>query len=186
MPLTQISRITHMSIIKRTIARWAWESERHGRLQCGHAELEYAHRIEKANKVFYCLSSNVAFSVKFSVNLGLYKSVILPVLLYVLNCAYQSRTDQRNFQRRVLKWVRGPHRGDYKAQLRLLNVLPLHLFFQLNDLLLLSKLYQDIEDQKSNLSIHSWNNRGQVTLKLNKTQSEEGQNLSIELLDVWT
>ena len=175
MPLTQISRITHMSIIKRKFARGAWESERHGRLKCGHAKLEYAHRIEKANKVFYCLRSNVAFNVKFSVNIGLYKSVILPILLYVLNCAYQSRTDQRkleNFQRRVLKWVRGPHRGDYKAQLRLLNVLPLHLFFQLNDLLLLSRFYQDIEDQKSNLPIHSWNNRGQVTLKLNKTQTE--------------
>ena len=163
MPLTQISRITHMSIIKRTIARGAWENEKHGRLQCGHAKLEYEHRIEKANKVFYCLRSNVAFNVKFSVNLGLYKSVILPVLLYVLNCAYQSRTDQRkleNFERRVLKWVRGPHRGDYKPQLRLLNVLPLPLFFQLNDLLLPSNLYQDIEEQKSNLPIQSWNAEG--------------------------
>ena len=98
------------------------------------------HRIQKANKVFYCLR-NVAFNVKFSVKLGLYESVILPILLYGMNCAYQSRTDQRkleNLQRRVLKWVCRPHRGDYKAQLRLLNVLHLPLFIQLNDLLLLS------------------------------------------------
>ena len=91
-----------------------------------------------------------------------------------MNCAYQSRTDQRkleNFQRRVQKWVCAPHRGDYKDQLRLLNVLPLPLFIQLNDLLL-SKLYQDINEHKINLSIQSWKNRGQVTLKLNKTRTE--------------
>ena len=133
------------------------------------------HRTEKANKVFYCLRRNVAFNVKFSVKLGLYKSVMLPVLLYGMNGAYQFRTDQRKFenlQRRVLKWVCGAHRGNYKAQLRLLNVLPLPLFIQLNDLLLPSKLYKDIEEHKINLPIESWNNRGQVTLKLNKTQTE--------------
>ena len=116
------------------------------------------HRIEKANNVFYCLGRNVA---KFSLKLGLYKSGLLPVLLYGLNCAYQSGTDQRkleNFQRRVLKWLCGPHRGDYKAQLRLLNVVPLPLFIQLNELLF-SKLYKDIEEQKINLTIQSWNSR---------------------------
>ena len=56
------------------------------------------HRIEKANKVFYFLRRNVVFNVKFSVKLRLYKSVILPVLLYGLNCAYQSRTDQRKLE----------------------------------------------------------------------------------------
>ena len=66
----------------------------------------------------------------------------------------------------------GPHRDDYKAQLRLLNVLPLPLFTQLNDLLLLSKLYKDIEEHIINLPIQSSNNRGQVTLKLNKKQPE--------------
>ena len=111
------------------------------------------HRIAEVNKVFYCMRRNVAFNFKISVKLGLYKSVILPVLLYGLNCAYQSRTDQRklkNLQRRVLKWVCGPPRSGYKAQLRLLNVLPLPLFIQLNDLLLLSKPYKDIEEHKIN------------------------------------
>ena len=126
-------------------------------------------------KVFYCLRRNAAFNVKFSVKLGLYKSVIIPVLLYGMNCAYQSRTDKRkleNLQRRVLKWVCRPHRGDYKAQLRLLNVLPLPLFIQLNALLLLLKLYKDIEEHKINLPIQSWSNRGQVMLKLFMTQTE--------------
>ena len=131
------------------------------------------HRTEKANKVFYCLEK-LRLQFQIPMKPGVYKSVILPVLLYGLNCAYQSRTDQRkleNFQRRVLKWVCGPHRGDYEAQLKLLNVLPLPLFIQLNDLLL-SQLYKDIEEHKINLPIQSWNYKGQVTLKLNKTQNE--------------
>ena len=163
MPFTQLSRDTRISIIKRTTARGAWESERPWSLHCGHVNwstyIDIKHRIEKANKVLFCLRRNVSFNVKFSVKLGLHKSVIPPVLLYGMNCAYQSRTDQRklkNFQRRVLKLVCGPHRGYYKAQLRLLNVLPLPLI-QLNDLL--SKLYKDIEEHKINLPIQSWNNR---------------------------
>ena len=55
------------------------------------------------------------------------------------------------------------------TKLGLLNVLPLPLFIQLNDLLL-SKLYKDIEEHKINLPIQSWN-RGQVKIKLNKTQT---------------
>ena len=132
------------------------------------------HRMEKANIVFYCLRRNVASNVKFSVRLGLYKSVILPVLLYGLNCGYQCRTHQRkleNCQRRVQKWVCGPNRGDYKAQLSLLNVLLLTLFIQLNDLLLFSKLHKNIEEHKLNLPIPSWKNRGQETPKLKKTRT---------------
>ena len=45
------------------------------------------HRIEKAKKVFYCLRRNIAFNFKFSMKLGLYKSVILPVWPYGINCA---------------------------------------------------------------------------------------------------
>ena len=77
MPFTQLSRDTSMSFIKRTAAREAWEGEKPGSLHCGHAYVEYAieHQIEKANEVFYCLRRNVAFNVKFSVKLGLYKSV---------------------------------------------------------------------------------------------------------------
>ena len=89
------------------------------------------HLIQKANKVFCCLRRNFAFIINLSMKPGLYKSVILPVLLNGLNCAYQSRTDQRkleNYQSRFVKLVCGPHRCDYKALLRLLNVLPLLLF----------------------------------------------------------
>ena len=110
------------------------------------------HRIEKANKVFHCLRRNVAFNYKFSVRLGLYKSVILPVLLYGLNCACQFGTGQRmleNFQRRVLKLVCGPHRGEHKAQLRLLNVPPLPLLIQLNDLLLFRNFTRGFMSTKS-------------------------------------
>ena len=160
-PLVEPGKVKHLGVYIADKLNWS---------------THIGHRIEKANKVFCCLRRNFALNVQFSIKLGLYKWVILPVLLYGLNCAYQSRTDQRklnNFQRRVLKWVSRPHRGDCKADLRLLNVLSLTLFIQLNDLLLLSKLYMDIEEHKNNLPNQPWNNRGQVTLKLNKTQTEQ-------------
>ena len=54
-------------------------------------------------------------------------NTVLPVLLYGLNCAYQSRTDQRklkNFQRGLLKWVCGHTRGDYiDCYLRILEAI---------------------------------------------------------------
>ena len=123
MPVTQLSGDTRISIIKRTTTRgpgkvkdlWVYIADTLN--WSTHIE----HQIEKANKVFYCLRRNVAFNVNFSVKLGQYKSVIQPVLLYGLNCAYQSRTGQRkskNFQSRVKKWVCGPHRGDYKERQR--------------------------------------------------------------------
>ena len=68
----------------------------------------------------------------------------------------------------------GTHSDDYKAQLRL-KPLPLILFIQLNDLLLLSKLYKNVEKNKINLLIRLWNNRGQVTPKINKTQTMRGR-----------
>ena len=43
-------------------------------------------RIKKANKVLYMLKRNVATKVKTFVKLGLYKSTILPVLLYGFTC----------------------------------------------------------------------------------------------------
>ena len=150
MPFTQIVGDTRMSIIKQTTARGAWEVKNLGVYIADtlNWSTHIEHRIEKAKKVINCLRKNVAISIKFSVKFVLYKSAILPIFLYGLNCSYQSRTDQRkpeNRQRRVLKLVCGPHRGDYNAHLKLLNVLPLPHFIQLDDLLFLSKLYKHID-----------------------------------------
>ena len=99
-------------------------------------------RMKKENKVLYMLKRNVATKVNTIVKLGLYKSWILPVLLYDFTCLTAGRTEIQileKFQKKVVKWITGNEDTEYKSQLRLLNILPLPMFIQLNDLLLVSK-----------------------------------------------
>ena len=103
-------------------------------------------RMKKANRVFYSLRRNVAFKVNMRIKLGLYKSMILPVLMYGSSCCNLSRGDMRNlerFQRRVVSWKTNSKTLSYIEQLRLSNLLPLPMYYQINDLLLLSSLQQN-------------------------------------------
>ena len=50
-------------------------------------------KMKKANKVLYMLKRNVATKVNTFVKLGLYKSLILPVLLYDFTCLTARRTE---------------------------------------------------------------------------------------------
>ena len=42
--------------------------------------------LNKANRVFYLIKRNVVYAVKPLIKLGLYKSLVLPLLLYGINC----------------------------------------------------------------------------------------------------
>ena len=103
-------------------------------------------RMKKAKRVFYSLRRNVAFKVNMRIKLGLYKSMILPVLMYGSPCCNLNRGDMRNlerFQRKVVSWITNSKTLSYIEQLRLSNLLPLPMYYQLNDLLLLSSLQQN-------------------------------------------
>ena len=65
-------------------------------------------RLKKANRVLYTIRRNLACIVKTFVKLGLYKSLVLPVLLYGLNCVKLTKTDPQNIakmQVRAVKWI---------------------------------------------------------------------------------
>ena len=65
-------------------------------------------RMKKANRVFYSLRRSVAFKVNMCIILGLYKSMILPVLMYGSSCCDFNRGDMRNlewFQRKVVSGI---------------------------------------------------------------------------------
>ena len=101
--------------------------------------------MKKANRVFYSLRRNVASKVNMRIKLGLYKSMILPVLMYGSSYCNLNRGDMRNlerFQRKVVSWITNSKTLSYIEQLRLSNLLPLPMYYQLNDLLLLSSLQQ--------------------------------------------
>ena len=76
--------------------------------------------------------------------LGLYKSLVLPVLLYGINCTTPWKSDLGNLeklQREAVRWIAGRNEP-YENRLRLLNIFPLPMYMQMNDLLTLSKLTQ--------------------------------------------
>ena len=53
----------------------------------------FEERMKNASKVMYMLKRNVATKVNTFVKLGLYNSLILPVLLYSFTCLTAGRTE---------------------------------------------------------------------------------------------
>ena len=56
-------------------------------------------RLKKANRVCFSIRRNVAFKVNTLIKLGLYKSVILPILLYGLNCLTLAKCDFQSLEK---------------------------------------------------------------------------------------
>ena len=88
-------------------------------------------QLRKANKVLSLLRRNVALQVKQLIKVGLYKSLILPVLQYGFTCINPSRSELQNlegFQKKAVKWITGNKGVNYISQLLLLNILHLPMF----------------------------------------------------------
>ena len=65
-------------------------------------------RLTKANKSFYLIRRNIAYKTLPLVKLGLYKSLLIPILIYGLSCTNLSRGDLvrlERFQKKVTKWT---------------------------------------------------------------------------------
>ena len=106
-------------------------------------------RLKKSNRVLHALRENVVLKVKTFIKLGLYKSLVSPVLLFGMNCVQMTKTDLQNiekFQRRAVKWITSQLEGQYLTSLQLLNILPLPMYMQLNDLLTFSKFFHEKPD----------------------------------------
>ena len=102
-----------------------------------HVEL----RTRKANKFFHHIKRNTSYLLMVSAKLNVYKSTLIPILIYGSKCYMPSKTDMRLFeksQEKVLKWIL-PNLN-YCERLRSLNLLPLNYYIVLTDLLLLLKL----------------------------------------------
>ena len=56
-------------------------------------------RLKQANKKHYMAKRNVAVNVKTSIKLGLYKLLILPILLYGFSCVSASRAELQSLER---------------------------------------------------------------------------------------
>ena len=75
--------------------------------------------------------------------LKLVKSMVLPILLYGSTVWYASKTNLRKLQQtqwKAVKWVLANGEPNYNVALKKLNLLPLSLYLELNDILLLSNI----------------------------------------------
>ena len=91
------------------------------------------------------LSKNMETRVKSCV----YKSLILPLNTFASSIWHPLRGRMRLmecFQKRSFKWTTGYRNAPYFENTVSLRLLPLPMFLQRNDLLLLSKLYHDKEN----------------------------------------
>ena len=121
---------------------------------------------------------NVATKENTFVKFGLYKSLILSVLLYGFACLTAGTTEIHNlekFQKNVVKWKTGNKDTEYKSQLRLLNILPLPMFIQLNDLLLVSKALNEENNGIELPEVHTKETRNNEIFKLTKTRTEKAR-----------
>ena len=135
-------------------------------------------RMKKANKVLYLLKRNVATKVNTFVKIGLYKYLILSVLLYGFTFSTAGRTEFQileKFQKKVVKWRTGNKNTECKSQLRLLITMPLPMFTQLNDVLLVSKALNEENSGIELPEVHTketWNNE---IFKMTKARTEKAR-----------
>ena len=111
-------------------------------------------RLKKANRVLYLIRRSVAYSVKPSIKLGLYKSLVLP--------------------RKAVRWITGRNEP-YENQLRLLNIMTLPMYMQMNDLLTLSKLTQEGRDDIEIPEINKVRKRSTDLYTLRKVRLEKAR-----------
>ena len=99
-------------------------------------------RLGKAYGAFYLLKRNVSPNLSTSSKLNLYKSTVLSVLCFASSCWFISRGDMKKteqLQKRVTNWII-PSIKDYKDRLIKLDLLPVPLYLQMLDILLLSNI----------------------------------------------
>ena len=138
-------------------------------------------KVAKANGVLYLLRRNVSQSVGARIKLGLYKSLVLPILLYGIQCIQLSKASMiilEKLQKRAVKWICGT--GKYGQELRFLNILPLPMHIQILNLLTLSNTRTNFCTSNPTtvtlLQSQTAPSRSKEAFKLPKTRTEKARN----------
>ena len=112
-------------------------------------------KCSKANKLFFIMKRNSPhISVKSKLNL--YKTIVLPIMMYASCCWHASVRSMRNLE---------------AVQKPFLNLLPVSLYLQLTDLLMLSKLIAGCFDFDSSAHLAYRMNFRQNKLEFNVERS---------------
>ena len=101
-------------------------------------------RMSKANKTFFCIKLQSQNSRKIWC-VQIRRKSCSNVWSNYLQYLKKRPRETVKFPKKVLKWIMG-NDSDYTEQLRLLNILPLALFLQLNVLLMMEKFMHEEND----------------------------------------
>ena len=96
----------------------------------------------KANRVFFMIKRNTS-NLHWKAKLNLYKSMVIPVIMYASSCIGLNKyvmTQYEIIQKTAVNWILHSKHTNYKDKLKRLQILPLPMYIQLNNLLLLAKL----------------------------------------------
>ena len=101
-------------------------------------------RVSKAYTMFHMIRRNVSPRTSKGAKMNLYRGLLVPILTYGMQVSHantNSLSALELFQARVTKWI--DHEPDYKKRLHRLNLLPISLYIELHDILLLSRIVND-------------------------------------------
>ena len=101
-------------------------------------------RVSKAYSMFHMIRRNVSPRTSKGAKMNLYRGLLVPILTYGMQVSHantNSLSALELFQARVTKWI--DHEPDYKMRLHRLNLLPISLYIELHDILLLSRIVND-------------------------------------------
>ena len=135
-------------------------------------------KIRKANTVFFFIKRNTS-ATQIRVRLNLYKSMLLPILSFACCCFSLSRTSLKlleNFQKRVLECECRDYYSTHKELLFKCNLLPVPIFFQLKNLLFLSKYFHELRFTGVDLNITTtMSKKGRMMFDIKTARTEKAR-----------
>ena len=102
-------------------------------------------KLKKSIRILHFVKRNTSENTIPQAKLCLYQSMVLPIISYASTCTHLTELSVHKleiFQKFVLKWVLHDYSTKYQSLLKIVNMLPLCLFFQILGLLeLLYKIF---------------------------------------------
>ncbi|XP_075247118.1 uncharacterized protein LOC142340428 [Convolutriloba macropyga] len=134
-------------------------------------------RCKKATGAFFQIKKNLRLKTSQFLKLSAYCGYVMPILSYgsevlLLNNAATKMIE--SVQRRATAWILSDSKSSYKKRLETLKILPVSLYFEMNDLLLLSSIVTgkvDINWQKYISFSDSRTRSSTKTLKINANEN---------------
>ena len=133
------------------------------------------HRLSKATKAFYQIKRSMTDSASIKNKLNAYTGYVLPILSYCSQAWLPNRQQMEKIeklQKRATSWILSGRNCTYKEKLIALKLLPLSVYVEMHDLLLLLSLLDNKFDIKVNFEYQDFektrqNARGELKIAKN-------------------